>query len=185
MPRIAILRHAPALTHGRVAGRRDVDADCSDKAAFRRMRDCIDRHLGADPQLLSSPARRCLQTTAALGIGTPSTDPDLWEQDQGEWEGRPHADIPDLGPMTVADLARHRAPGGESFVDMTARVLPVLRAIASDTLIVAHAGTARAALSLVVGDAALSFAVAPLSLTLIDRHDTTWSVAAVNLTRES
>lgn len=69
---------------------------------------------------------------------------------------------------------------------MVARVLPVLTGLQGETLIVAHAGTARAALSLVVGHAALSFQIAPLSVTTIMRAgtdaDAPWSVEAVNVT---
>lgn len=187
MVRLAILRHAPALTDGRLAGRSDVDADCSGDAAFRQMRQRIEALLGADLRALSSPARRCLQTAAALGLGTPPTRPELWEQDYGAWEGLAYDRLPDLGPLAARDLARHRPEGGESFEDMAARVHPLLRALTRDTLIVAHAGTVRAGLSLVVGPAALSFTVAPLSLTVLSRsgrdgHDAEWAIEAVNLT---
>lgn len=139
------------------------------------------RMIGAPGQVISSPARRCLQTAAALGFGAPSTNPGLWEQDYGDWEGQRYEDLPDLGRLDPPDLAVHRPEGGESFNDMAARVLPELRALRDDTLIVAHAGTVRAALSLVVGAAALSFAVSPLSLTVM-RYSGEWSVEAVNLT---
>ena len=65
---------------------------------------------------------------------------------------------------------------------MAARVLPKLKALDEDTLIVGHAGTVRAGLSLVVGHAALSFHVAPLSLTILRRSGGDWSVEAVNIT---
>lgn len=178
MTRILILRHAPPLTGGTLAGRRDVDADCSGTADFAWMRERI----GAVGQIVSSPARRCIQTLGALGLDADRTCPDLWEQDYGAWEGLAYADLPDLGPLTVAELALHRPDGGESFQDMTARVLPGLLALDRDTLVVGHAGTVRAGLSLVVGHAALSFHVAPLSLTILHRADDAWAVEAVNLT---
>ena len=106
----------------------------------------------------------------------------LWEQDYGAWEGLDYARLPDLGPLTPAELSRHRPDGGESFQDMAARVLPKLKALDEDTLIVGHAGTVRAGLSLVVGHAALSFHVAPLSLTILRRSGGDWSVEAVNIT---
>lgn len=186
MTRLAILRHAPTRGDGRMAGRRDIDADCSDTKAFEGMRRRIQALFVAPPAILSSPARRCLQTAAALGLPAPPTDAALWEQDFGLWEDLPGSELPDLGPLPMPDLARHRPEGGESFDDMAARAGPVLQRISRDTLIIAHAGTVRAALSLVVGPAALSFAVAPLSLSVfhrLDQHGAApiWSVQAVNL----
>ena len=177
MAKLMILRHAPAITGGTLAGRLDVPADCSDGAAFEWIRDRI----GQPDRVLASPARRCAQTVAALGLSA-QTCPTLWEQDYGDWEGKPYDALPDLGRLMPADLARHRPRNGESFEDMTARVLPQLQAIRSDTLIVAHAGTARAALSLVTGPAALSFTIAPLSLTILRRAGEDWAVEAVNIT---
>ena len=175
MTRLFLIRHAPALTEGRLAGRRDVPADCGDASALARLAAV----LPAGAVTWTSPALRCRQTVAALGLAAAERQ-ELWEQDFGEWEGMAHADLPDLGPLEGAALTAHRPPGGESFDDMTARVRPVLEHARGDTVIVAHAGTVRAALSLVVGPAALSFAVAPLSLTLIARAGAWWSVEFVN-----
>ena len=176
MATLMILRHAPPMTGGKLAGRSDVDADCSDTAAFAWM--CA--RLGTPAAVLSSPARRCRQTAHALGL-SPRFMAALWEQDYGAWEGLDYARLPDLGPLTPAELSRHRPDGGESFQDMAARVLPKLKALDEDTLIVGHAGTVRAGLSLVVGHAALSFHVAPLSLTILRRSGGDWSVEAVNI----
>lgn len=179
--RLKLLRHAPPLTGGRLAGRRDVNADCTDSTVCARM-----RHMIGDPgQVICSPAQRCLQTAAALGLDIAGTNPAIWEQDYGDWEGLRYEDLPDLGDLDPERIAAHRPEGGESFNDMTARVLPELQALSDDTLIVAHAGTVRAALSLVVGAAALSFSVAPLSLTIMRNTGNAWAVEAVNLTAEA
>lgn len=178
MARIVILRHAPPLTDGTLAGRRDVDADCSGAGAFGWVRDRI----GTMDRIISSPARRCLQTLEALGWDAHETRAALWEQDYGAWEGMAYADLPDLGALEAAELARHRPERGESFDDMAARVRPELQALNRDTLVVGHAGTVRAGLSLVVGHAALSFHVAPLSLTVLHRAGGTWAVETVNVT---
>ena len=171
--RLLILRHAPLARPG-LAGRRDVDADCSDRAAL----DWAARALRGAGAVWASPALRCRQTCAALGI-SPEYHPALWEQDFGAWE-QPGAQLPDLGPLPPDALARHRPPGGESFLDMAARVQPVLAQAQGVTAIIGHAGTVRAALALVVVTAALSFAVAPLSLTMLSRHGGVWAVDAVN-----
>lgn len=178
--RLTILRHAPSLAQGRMAGRRDVPADCRDRAALDRVAARLD-----PVRVLCSPALRCLQTAEALELSPARLEPDLWEQDLGAWEGLSPAALPDLGPLSAADLARHRPEGGESFEDMARRVIPHLQALREDTLVVAHAGTVRAALSMVVGPAALSFAAAPLSLTVLVRAGGAWSVEGVNLRAEA
>lgn len=178
MIRLLLLRHAPPLTGGCLAGRRDVGADVSDRQALAWMR----QRIGPVSRVISSPARRCVLTADGLGLSPDELDERLWEQDYGCWEGLPYDKLPDLGPLPPQELARHRPEKGESFLDMSARVLPRLQRIDQDTLIVAHAGTVRAALSLVVGPAALSFAVAPLSLTILRRAGNDWSVDAVNIT---
>lgn len=171
--RLLILRHAPLASPG-LAGRRDVAADCSDRAAL----DWAARALNGARTCWASPALRCRQTAQALGLA-PLHLPELWEQDFGRWE-EPGTPIPDLGPLPLPELAAHRPPGGESFLDMAARVQPVLAAARGCTAIIAHAGTARAALAMAVGPAALSFVIAPLSLTVLSRAGESWTVEAVN-----
>ncbi|MDB6177861.1 histidine phosphatase family protein [Paracoccus sp. Z330] len=176
--KLQILRHAPALTQGRLAGRTDVDADCSDQNALAWIADRIDR----STQIVTSPAQRCRQTAGALGFDNAPVDARFWEQDFGTWEGLPYARLPDLGPLPVAQLANHRPPGGESFHDMAERVQQAIEELATDSLLIAHAGTVRAALALVVGPAALSFSVAPLSLTVLRKSGRSWGVDFVNMT---
>lgn len=171
--RLLILRHAPLAQPG-LAGRRDVAADCSDHAALG----WAAAALTDAATFWASPALRCRQTCEAMRL-TPDWHPELWEQDFGAWEA-PGSAPPDLGPLPVAELARHRPAAGESFLDMAARVQPLLLHARGTTAIVAHAGTARAALALAVGPAALSFAIAPLSLTILTRHADAWAVEAVN-----
>lgn len=171
--RLLLARHAPILGAG-LAGRRDVDADCSDRGAL----DWLAAHLRGAGALWTSPARRCLQTCAAMGLAGAQSRAELWEQDFGQWEGP--GPLPDLGPLGPEALAAHRPPGGESFLDMAARVHPLFEAATGTVAVLAHAGTVRAALALAVGPAALSFSVAPLSLTILSRHPGGWAVEAVN-----
>lgn len=161
-----LIRHAPKLDDGRMAGRRDVDSDCSDLAAFAALR----ARMGAVDDVITSPARRCLQTAAALLPHMPSTqDPRLWEQDFGQWEGLAYGDLPDLGPLSTAEIAAHRPPSGESFNDLCARALPALQGLRGKVAIVTHAGVIRAALGWALGrqEAGLTFQVASLSVTKI------------------
>ena len=191
--KILFLRHAPIRDAGRLHGRSDADADCTTvtpQSGFTLAGQGIDH-------IVTSPARRCVQTVHALwpeGLQSDaakpgiSTDPRLWEQDFGDWEGRPHTALPDLGPMPGDTLARHAPPNGESFMDVCARVRPALAGMVAghggQTLFVcAHAGSIRAALAVALGlsgGQALKFQIAPLSLTVLTHfEDDLWAAAQV------
>lgn len=185
----------------RLAGRSNPPAALSaalpDAATLERARRLLPDLAGAPP--LTSPALRCVQTCAALWPDQqPLPCPALWEQDFGAWEGRPLASLPDLGPLSREELARARPHGGESFAQAAARIqagilgllaapLPPGRpggaSAAPPLVLVAHAGTVRAALGLALGASAqgLAFEIAPLSLThLRALGQGQWSIACVN-----
>ena len=184
--RLLMIRHAPALHGGALAGRRDVAADVSQTDQIAALRARLDaRDIS---QILVSPALRCVQTAQAIWPENKvfRHDMRLWEQDFGAWEGVPFADLPDLGPLSSEQLARHAPPGGESFLDLCARVTPALQELAQGSgcvAVIAHAGVVRAglALALEAHAPALRFEVAPLSVTEIScvaGHG--WSIAGVN-----
>jgi len=179
---LVLIRHAPAAHGGRLCGRTDVLAELPDDLA--PWRDAL-----PEGPVVTSPARRCVATARALfPLAGADQDARLWEQDFGEQDGMAFADLPDLGPLSRDALAAHRAPGGESFLDMAARVVPALEALSDRALehgpvtVVAHAGTVRAALGLALGDmaAGLAFEVAPLSLTRLRCGAGGYSIVAVN-----
>lgn len=178
---LVLIRHAPALTGGRLAGRTDVPAVLDDAEALARVAALV-----ADVDaVVASPALRCLQTAEHLFPGQViPTDERLWEQDFGAHEGLGPSDLPDLGPLSRAELAVIAAPEGESFADMVARVTPTLAALEGRVAVVAHAGTVRAALALALDDvpAALAFEVAPLSVTRVLVWSGGYSIACVNVT---
>lgn len=174
---LILIRHAPADHGGRLVGRTDVPALLPDAGAFDAIRAAV-----AGRAVLCSPALRCRQTANALAQNADVTlQPKLWEQDFGAHDGMRFDQLPDLGALSVQALAEHRAPGGESFADMAARVVPVLEA-AGPAVIVAHAGTVRAALGWALGSLAhgLAFEVAPLSVTRLRRHPAGVSIIATN-----
>lgn len=166
---LVVIRHAPAVTQGRLAGRRDVPAQIDPAAA-----QLLNARLGLQREILCSPALRCQQTAAAIWPEAEFRfDARLWEQDFGVHEGVGYEELPDLGKLSRAELAEIAAPEGESFAAMVARVHPALRELSDlaraggPVVVVAHAGTARAALALALEDvaAALAFEIAPLSVT--------------------
>lgn len=179
---ILLIRHAPAFTHGMLAGRRDVAADCSDLAALARLRAAV----GGFDHLWISPALRCRQTAHALWPDQAGQfDERLWEQDFGAWEGVAFSNLPDLGPQSAAELAVHCPPFGESFADLCERVFPALTDAADlggSVVIVAHAGPIRAGLAQALGSvpAGLAFQIGPMSLTRIISSGGHWSIAGVN-----
>ena len=184
--RLLMIRHAPALHGGAMAGRRNVAADVSQTGRIAALRSLLDaRNLS---QILVSPALRCVQTAQALWPehGAFAQDGRLWEQDFGAWEGVPFTDLPDLGPLSSEELAQHRPPEGESFLDLCARVTPALQELAQGSgcvAVIAHAGVIRAglALALEAQAPALRFEIAPLSVTEISCvSGYGWSISGVN-----
>lgn len=180
---LVMIRHAPADTRGRLIGRTDVPAT-ADGLAVAAGR--LAHALSGIARRVSSPALRCRQSASAIWPGeTVETIPGLHEQDFGVWEGLPLSDVPDLGPLPVSELARHRPPGGESFEDLCERVqaaLLPLTEVAGQVAVVAHGGTIRAALALAVGTpaTALAFEVSPLSVTRLRRVSGAFSITCVN-----
>lgn len=89
-------------------------------------------------------------------------DPALREIDLGAWEGLTPDEVrrryPGQWEARGRDLAAFRPPGGESFADLAARIVPVFEALApsspggtGDVLLVAHAGVIRVILCHVLG----------------------------------
>jgi alpha-ribazole phosphatase len=195
------IRHAPAAARpGEILGRLDPPA------ALGRTSASLERlaaRLPAGASWITSGALRCRQTAQALAAARGQSaemlvEPDLIEQDFGAWQGLTHDEVAARYADDCArfwrDPARQAPPGGESFADMCHRVSCALERIAalggSDLVLIAHAGTIRAALAQALGldaSAALRFALAPLSLTLLDRvppvggASAAWRVVGVNL----
>ncbi|WP_068082141.1 histidine phosphatase family protein [Novosphingobium rosa] len=179
---LLLIRHAPALNEGRLAGRRDVPANLGDGQALAALRG----FLGPVDRVITSPALRCRQTAQALWADMAmAEDARLWEQDFGAWEGLPFAEIPDQGALPPEKLVRLAPPQGESFADLYARAAPALVEIATlpgRSAIVAHAGTIRAALAMACGTMgpALAFSIDPLSITRLIPCGQQWAIGYVN-----
>lgn len=180
------LRHAP-VAGGRITGRLDVDCDTSDRPAFAALAAMLPR----DAVLIESGLRRSRQTAEALGraglpLPPPLIEPDLAEQDFGDWQGRSWGEI-DAGDFWQAP-ATSVPPGGESFAQVVARVRSAVQRLSAahegrDIVAVAHAGSIMAALAVALDTtptAALRFAIAPLSVTRLDFTDGGWRAAWVN-----
>ena len=146
--------------------------------------------------VVSSLSRTRLTAQAIFAAGYPGQDlavePDLREQELGEWQGLAHealvARLRDKPHPFWPHGAEEVPPGGESFAAMQARVAPVLERLAEaheggDVVIIAHGGSIRAALAHALGltgHQALAFSIRNLGVTRLERVAGDWRVAAVN-----
>lgn len=141
-----------------------------------------------------SRTRRTAETIFAHGYPPQElvVEPELIEQSLGEWQGLPHADLPArlaLPAHAFWPLAGHeKPPGGESMVEVIARVGEAMERMAvdhegRDVVIVSHGGAIRGAVAhaLNIGpDNVLHMSIQNLSLTRMDRTPFGWRVACVN-----
>jgi len=103
-----------------------------------------------------SPLIRTRQTAdamcAALGlpVGVYHVEEKLREISFGAWEGKTWPEVTALDPQGAAARSRNKwgfaPPGGESYADVRARILPFLQSLREDCCIIAHGGIARAML---------------------------------------
>jgi broad specificity phosphatase PhoE len=200
------IRHAPVTSHGgRIYGQTDLPADCTGLETFAGLA----RLLPRDATWIASHLSRTHQTAAAIfaAAGRPMpaliVEPTLAEQHFGDWQGLTHDELAArrdgawhrfwLAPATLAP------PGGESFVEVIARVGSAIERLTAlhqgrDIVAVAHGGTIRAALALALGldaERSLGFVIDNCSLTRIDHigasassddlaSPASWRVATVN-----
>ncbi len=197
------VRHAPVVAmDGKAYGNSEVDCDVSDTAAFR----ALAARIPDNALWVTSHLGRAKLTAAAIAEAggyaiEPLVEPDLAEQNFGDWQGRTWADIEaelEANGERVyhkfwAAPARHAPPGGETFVNVVARVGAVVERLTTahagrDIVAVAHGGTIRAALAIALGvelDAALAFSTANLAITRLDHvpgpgPGGDWRIAWVN-----
>jgi len=178
-----LIRHAPVEGQRGVIHGADAPADLGDAKAFAALK----ARLPAGAPCFCSPARRTRETALALCFD-PAEEDAFREQDFGVWTGRRHDDLAAEPGVAYQEFwkspAKSRAPGGESFADQVARARSGLAHLpAGDVVLVVHSGTIRAVLAIALDlapDAALSFAIDPLSLTRIDRLANGWRIVAIN-----
>ena len=156
---VILVRHTEpeAAARGRCYGRLDVDlSDAGRRHAEGLGTALASFGVGA---LFSSPQRRALETARFIGARLdlePTEHPGFAEIDFGEFEGRTYEEIaasePALYRAWMDTPTAVRFPGGESFTDLRARVLPAVAEIraahaGSVVVLVAHGGVIRAVLA--------------------------------------
>ena len=178
------VRHAPVTSNQNcLYGASDMPAEINAPEIFHALA-CL---LPENAICVHSSLRRTKQTLDAIvaaGLSSPDplVEPDLAEQNFGDWQGHPYADIPGLAAphhhrfwFTTAD---HRPPGGESYIDLSSRVVEVIKRLTKkylgrDIIAVAHGGPIRAALGYALGlrpSDCLGFETENLSVTRIDHE---------------
>lgn len=156
---ITLLRHTrPAIAEGVCYGRTDLDLASSFLGEAAAL--CPD--LPRFERIVSSPLSRChrLADYLAKQLERPlSIDERLIEMDFGRWEGIAWRDIPRAELDAWAEDFLHARPhGGETVAmlrDRTLDALGEIKAVATPTLIVTHAGVIKAALA--TGDTSEDF----------------------------
>jgi len=195
------VRHAPVIgDEGRIYGQTDLAADVSELPIFKRLSEILPQN----PVLLTSDLQRTTLTASAiaeagLNLPEPIKEPAFREQHFGVWQGLKRDKFrKEKGAMMhqfwIAP-AFERAPEGESFADLVARVVPAITRLTaehagSDILCVAHGGTIRAALAFALGlapDKALALRTANCGLTRLDHildengdNAGVWRIVTVN-----
>ena len=195
------VRHAPVREDGgRIYGQRDLSCDCSDGNVFV----ALARVLPRDAVWVASNLRRTHETARAIWAADRNKFAGvrfeeiaaLAEQDLGDWQGLDRAEFfakrkPTPGSFWFAP-ADERAPGGESFADLLARVRAAVAALTEkyggrDVIAVAHGGTIRAAIAIALdltARAGLAFATDNCAITQLDFYAGDgaqgWRIVSIN-----
>lgn len=176
----------------RYIGQVDLPLNANGRAQARALR----KHLADVPvrRIYTSDLKRC-QETARIIAGPQGKSirrqPLLREIKLGYWDGRPQAKIrqyhPDEYRQRGENLIGFRPPGGESFADLQARVVPAFRELIDGeqgtVLLIAHAGVNRAILCNLLGRPLDQLFALPQPfgcLNIIERRGTALEVKAVN-----
>jgi alpha-ribazole phosphatase len=194
------IRHAPVrVDEGRIYGQTDLPCDCSDLRVFSGLAALLPRKAIWLTSNLSRTHQTAKAILAAGNFEAPQKflqDRDFAEQHLGDWQGLDRQTFlmnrkqePDSFWYASAE---ERAPNGESFVDLLARVGPAITRViqahqGNDIVAVAHGGTIRAAIAIALGLPArggFAFTIDNCSLTLLDhyqgRQSAGWRVITVN-----
>ena len=123
-------------------------------------------------KVFTSPSLRARRTCELAGFGNVAvSDPDLFEWDYGQYEGRRTAEI--IVERPGWKLFEHGSPGGETLAEVAARadnVVAKLRALNGDALLFAHRDILRVVVARWVGLAALEaqrFYMDPASISVL------------------
>jgi broad specificity phosphatase PhoE len=175
---LLLVRHAPTAATRAAAFPGDEPVDERGLAAAAL--------LSERGEALCSPALRCRQTAAAMGLMSVVVEPALAECDFGAWAGRALTDIDEQEAaawMVDADACPH---GGESLSVFASRVADWLDGQArldGRAVAITHGGVVKAAVVHALGaplEAFWRIDAAPLVITELHAHAGRWTVTRMN-----
>lgn len=150
MPKVIVVRHPRPIERWRKVcyGFTDVEVEPlsqQDQTALNRLAKSVNRVYASDLTRARVPSEKA----AGLAKKPLVLDPRLREINMGAWEGRSWEEIaredPEAHENWEEDVLRFSPPGGESFLDLAARIRSWLMALPDeDVLAVAHGGSMRA-----------------------------------------
>jgi broad specificity phosphatase PhoE len=182
--RLLLVRHAPTTATRAAAFPRDESLDDRGRALAATLASRIP----ARTDVVSSPARRCLETAATAGLDA-EIDPEIGPCDFGTWAGRTLAEVHDDDAdaasawMLDPDANPH---GGESLAVFAARIARWLdRQCEQDGRLAAitHGEVVKAAVVHATGAPVEAFwriDASPLAITELHAHDGRWTISRVN-----
>jgi len=152
MRTVLLIRHGSVSdgAEDRFLGAADAPMSPTGEAQIRELSACLRPRVTPDAIYcsdLSRSGRTRIGMAAPLAISS-AVRPALREIDMGDWQGLSRREVAARRPADYAargrDIVNFRPPGGESFADLAARVLPCWREIVEDdeTQVVAVAGHA-------------------------------------------
>ena len=172
LPQIWLVRHgetAWSLT-GQHTGRTDIPLTARGEQAATALKPRLAGHSFA--KVFTSPLIRARRTCELAGFADIAVnDPDLFEWDYGQYEGRRTAEI--VVEQPGWKLFEHGSPGGETLAQVSARadsVVARLRALNADALLFAHRDILRVIVARWAGLAAIEaqrFYMDPTSISVL------------------
>jgi probable phosphoglycerate mutase len=139
LPKAYLVRHGQTewSLSGQHTGRTDIPLTADGEANARRLGERLAKIKEPIQIVLTSPVRRARRTAELAGFGDRAeVEPDLYEWDYGEYEGRRTADIHRERPDW--QLFRDGVPGGETLAQVAARadrVIARVRATGGNALL--------------------------------------------------
>ena len=194
-----LIRHALVAENERAMlyGIRDVQLCPDTLVAQLPMYQALAARLPRPATWMCTPLSRTRRTAQAIfAAGYPeqpmTVEPDLIEQNLGDYQGLRHAALPPLLSAPAHPFwplaGTETPPNGESVADMLVRVGAALEGLVErhageDVVIVSHGGAIRAAVAhamAINADRALHLSIYNLSLTRLERLPEGWRVISVN-----
>ncbi len=153
---LILLRHGQTTANAQslLQGRIDLSLDDVGVVQAQKCGEFIRQHF-PQAHIVSSPLTRAVQTAQHIRNDV-EIDNRFIELDYGDWDGLALTDVPSDQWATWRTTPEFRPPGGESLVELDARVRPALeelsvRAQHEDVVVVSHVSPIKSAITWALG----------------------------------